>query len=279
MSPFVVAIILSAAILHAVWNAIVKTAGDRTTTLGLVAFGHVIPASVMILVLPFPGGESFVYILLSTVVHFGYYFMLGKAYQHGDLSVVYPIARGIVPALVALWAYLLLDEVLPLQAWIGIGLIAFGIQLSSWSSLRQGVGGAALGFAVGTGLCISVYSVVDGIGVRLSGNTLSYWAWGAFLHLFIAGFVGLRRRRVLTQLPARTWVIGILGGFVSMLAYGLVLYAKNFAPLGAVSALRETSVIFAALIGFVFLHEGYWVRRLGAAILMAGGVALVGLSG
>ncbi|WP_170365818.1 EamA family transporter [Ruegeria arenilitoris] len=279
MSPFVVAIILSAAILHAVWNAIVKTAGDRTTTLGLVAFGHVIPASVMILVLPFPGGDSFVYILLSTVVHFGYYFMLGKAYQHGDLSVVYPIARGIVPALVALWAYLLLDEVLPLQAWIGIGLIAVGIQLSSWSSLRQGVGGAALGFAVGTGLCISVYSVVDGIGVRLSGNTLSYWAWGAFLHLFIAGFVGLRRRQVLTQLPARTWVIGILGGFVSMLAYGLVLYAKNFAPLGAVSALRETSVIFAALIGFVFLHEGYWVRRLGAAILMAGGVALVGLSG
>nr|WP_174821323.1 DMT family transporter [Ruegeria arenilitoris] len=270
---------MSAAILHAVWNAIVKTAGDRTTTLGLVAFGHVIPASVMVLVLPFPGGDSFVYILLSTVVHFGYYFMLGKAYQHGDLSVVYPIARGIVPALVALWAYLLLDEVLPLQAWIGIGLIAFGIQLSSWSSLRQGVGGPALGFAVGTGLCISVYSVVDGIGVRLSGNTLSYWAWGAFLHLFIAGFVGLRRRQVLTQLPARTWVIGILGGFVSMLAYGLVLYAKNFAPLGAVSALRETSVIFAALIGFVFLHEGYWVRRLGAAILMAGGVALVGLSG
>ena len=279
MSPFVIAIILSAAILHAVWNAIVKTAGDRTTTLGLVAFGHVIPASVMILVLPFPGGESFVYILLSTVVHFGYYYMLGKAYQHGDLSVVYPIARGIVPALVALWAFLLVDEVLPLQAWVGIGLIAVGIQLSSWSSLRQGVGGAALGFAVGTGLCISVYSVVDGIGVRLSGNTLSYWAWGAFLHLFIAGFVGFRRRRVLTQLPPRTWAIGILGGFVSMLAYGLVLYAKNFAPLGAVSALRETSVIFAALIGFVFLHEGYWVRRLGAAVLMAGGVALVGLSG
>ncbi|GAB4538857.1 MAG: DMT family transporter [Ruegeria sp.] len=279
MSPFVIAIILSAAILHAVWNAIVKTAGDRTTTLGLVAFGHVIPASVMILVLPFPTGESFVYILLSTVVHFGYYFMLGKAYQHGDLSVVYPIARGIVPALVALWAFLLVDEVLPLQAWVGIGLIAVGIQLSSWSSLRQGVGGAALGFAVGTGLCISVYSVVDGIGVRLSGNTLSYWAWGAFLHLFIAGFVGFRRRRVLTQLPARTWTIGILGGFVSMLAYGLVLYAKNLAPLGAVSALRETSVIFAALIGFVFLHEGYWVRRLGAAVLMAGGVALVGLSG
>ncbi|MTI01731.1 DMT family transporter [Roseibium sp. RKSG952] len=278
MSLFVICIILSAALLHAVWNAIVKTAADRTTTLGLVAFGHVIPASIMIAVLPLPSMESFPYILISTVVHFGYYFMLGKAYQHGDLSVVYPIARGIVPALVALWAFLLVGESLPLQAWMGILLIAFGIQLSSWKALRSGVDRAALFFALCTGFCISMYSVVDGIGVRLSNNTLSYWAWGAFLHLFIAGFVAVRKRAVLRELPLKVWGIGILGGLVSMIAYGLVLYAKNFAPLGAVSALRETSVIFAALIGFIFLREGNWIRRLGAAVLMAAGVALVGLS-
>jgi len=278
MSPFIIAIILSAAVLHAVWNAIVKTAVDRTTTLGLVAFGHVLPATVMVMLLPLPNAESFVYILLSTVVHFGYFFMLGKAYQHGDLSVVYPIARGIVPALVSLWALILLGEVLPAQAWIGIGVIALGIQLSSWKVLRSGVGKAALGFAVGTGFCISIYSVVDGIGVRLSGNTLSYWAWGAFLHIFIASFIGLRKRATLAALPLRVWALGIAGGLVSMTAYGLVLYAKNFAPLGAVSALRETSVIFAALIGFVFLREGNWKRRLGAAVLMAMGVALIGTS-
>ncbi|NVO55759.1 EamA family transporter [Rhodobacteraceae bacterium B1Z28] len=278
MTLFVIGIILTAALLHAVWNAIVKTAADRTTMLGLVALGHVIPASVMVLLLPLPTAESFQYILLSTVVHFGYYFMLGKAYQHGDLSVVYPIARGIVPALVSLWAMLLVGEVLPWQAWGGIALIALGIQLSSWRALRSGVGRSALGFALGTGFCISIYSVVDGIGVRLSGNTLSYWAWGAFLHLFIAGFIGIRKRAVLTELPAKVWMIGILGGLVSMTAYGLVLYAKNFAPLGAVSALRETSVIFAALIGFIFLHEGNWIRRLGAAALMAVGVALIGMA-
>jgi drug/metabolite transporter (DMT)-like permease len=278
MSPFVIAIILSAAVLHAVWNAIVKTAVDQTTTLGLVAFGHVLPATVMVMLLPLPNAESFVYILLSTVVHFGYFYMLGKAYQHGDLSVVYPIARGIVPALVSLWAMVLVGEVLPVQAWIGIGVIALGIQLSSWKVLRSGVGKAALGFAVGTGFCISIYSVVDGIGVRLSGNTLSYWAWGAFLHIFIAGFIGVRKRATLAALPLRVWALGIAGGLVSMTAYGLVLYAKNFAPLGAVSALRETSVIFAALIGFVFLREGNWKRRLGAAVLMAVGVALIGTS-
>lgn len=278
MTPFVIAIILSAALLHAVWNAIVKTAADRTTTLGLVALGHVIPGAVMVVLLPLPSAESFVYILLSTVVHFGYFFMLGQAYRHGDLSVVYPIARGIVPALVGLWALLFAGEWLPLQAWGGIAVIAVAIQLSSWKALRSGVGRAALGFAAGTGLCISVYSVVDGIGVRLSGNTLSYWAWGAFLHLFIAGFVGWRKRDTLTRLPARVWLLGLAGGMVSMTAYGLVLFAKNFAPLGAVSALRETSVIFAALIGFVFLKEGNWMRRLGAAVLVALGVALIGLA-
>ncbi|WP_420586650.1 EamA family transporter [Ruegeria sp.] len=278
MTPFVIAIILTAALLHAVWNAIVKSAADRTTTMGLVAFGHVLPGAVMVLTLPLPDPASFPYILISTVVHFGYYFMLGKAYQHGDLSVVYPIARGIVPALVSLWAMLLVGEMLPLQAWIGIALIAVGIQLSNWQALRSGVGRSALLFALGTGVCISVYSVFDGIGVRLSGNTLSYWAWGAFLHLFIAGFVGVRKRHTLADLPWTVWAVGLLGGLVSMAAYGLVLYAKNFAPLGAVSALRETSVIFAALIGFIFLHEGNWMRRLGAAVLMAIGVALIGLA-
>ena len=276
MTVFVIAIILSAAILHAVWNAIVKTAADRTTTLGLVALGHVIPASLMVLLLPLPSSESFPWIIASTVVHFGYFYMLGKAYEHGDLSVVYPIARGIVPALVSLWALILVGESLPGRAWGGIALIALGIQLSSWKALRHGVGRAALGFALGTGVCISVYSVVDGIGVRLSGNTVSYWAWGAFLHIFVMGFIAIRKRHTLARLPARTWAVGILGGLVSMTAYGLVLYAKNFAPLGAVSALRETSVIFAALIGFFFLREGNPVRRLGAAILMAAGVALIG---
>jgi drug/metabolite transporter (DMT)-like permease len=278
MSLFVVALILSAALLHAVWNAIVKTAADRTTTLGLVALGHVIPGAVMVVLLPLPSLESLGYVLLSTVVHFGYFYLLGRAYEHGDLSVVYPIARGIVPALVGLWAMIFAQEVLPLQAWGGIALIVLGIQLSSWAALRSGVGRAALGFAVGTGVCISVYSVVDGIGVRLSGNTLSYWAWGAFLHVFIAGFIALRRGRSLAALPLRVWGLGIAGGLVSMTAYGLVLYAKNFAPLGAVSALRETSVIFAALIGFVVLREGNWMRRLGAAVLMTIGVALIGLA-
>ncbi|MGB3242917.1 MAG: EamA family transporter [Sulfitobacter sp.] len=278
MSPSIIAIILSAALLHAVWNAIVKTAADRTTTLGLVAFGHVLPGTVMVILLPLPTAESFIYILLSTCVHFAYFYLLGRAYQYGDLSVVYPIARGTVPALVSLWAWLLLGEVLPPLVWVGIALIVTGILLSSWKALRSGVGKSALILSLATGVCISIYSLVDGVGVRLSGNTLSYWAWGAFLHLFIAGFAGWRRRQSLMHLPLRIWAVGIAGGMVSMSAYGLVLYAKNFAPLGAVSALRETSVIFATLIGYFMLKEGNWKRRFGAAVLMVLGIAMIGFN-
>ncbi|MCX7560754.1 DMT family transporter [Sulfitobacter sp. F26204] len=278
MAPSIIAIILAAAMLHAVWNAIVKTAADRTTTLGLVALGHTLPGVVMVILLPLPNIESFGYIALSTVIHFGYFYFLGRAYAHGDLGVVYPIARGIVPALVSLWASLLLGEVLAPLVWAGIGLIVAGIVLSNWRALRSGIGTSALGFALCTGLCISLYSLVDGIGVRLSGATLSYWAWGAFLHLFIAGFAGWRKRRTLAQLPAGIWAVGIAGGVVSMMAYGLVLYAKNFAPLGVVSALRETSVVFATLIGYFLLKEGNLTRRLCAAVLMALGIALIGLN-
>ncbi|NOR31736.1 MAG: EamA family transporter [Sulfitobacter sp.] len=278
MSPFIVAIILSAALLHAIWNAIVKTAADRTTTLGLVALGQVLPGLIMIIWLPLPSMQSAPYITISTIVHFGYYYLLGRAYQHGDLSVVYPIARGIVPALVSLWAFILLGEVLSLGVWIGIGLITTGIILSNWGALRSGIGKTALLLSLGTGFFISIYSLVDGVGVRLSGNTLSYWAWGAFLHIFIAGFIGWRKRGTLSRLPLNVWLVGIAGGMVSIIAYGLVLYAKNFAPLGAVSALRETSVIFATLIGFILLKEGNWKRRLGAAVLMTIGIIIIGLN-
>ena len=278
MSLSVILIVLLAAVLHATWNTIVKTAADGAITLGLVALGHVLPGTVMVLLLPLPSAESFPYILLTTVIQFGYFYTLCQGYKFGDLSVVYPIARGIVPALVSLWAALFVGEYLPLQAWFGIGLIALGIIFSSWSVLRSGIKKRAVGFAIATGIFISGYSLTDGIGVRLSGNTLSYWAWGAVLNIFIVMFLGTRYRAVLPHMPARTWVVGIAGGMVSMIAYGLVLYAKNFAPLGAVSALRETSVIFAALIGFVFLKEGYWARRLTAAILMVAGVTTLSLA-
>jgi len=278
MTLFPVSLILLAALLHAVWNAIVKQASDRMLSLGLVALGQVIPGAILAVFLPFPGWEAFPYIIASTVIHWGYFTMLGRAYAHGDLSVVYPIARGSVPVLVSLWAWILIGEALPLAAWGGIVMVTLGIQVVSWGALRGGVGRAAFFYALGTGFFISAYSVVDGIGVRLSVDTLAYVAWGAFLHAFIVVFVAARRAPLLRGVPVRDVVIGLAGGAVSMLAYGLVLYAKTLTVLGAVSALRETSVVFAALIGVLLLGEGNWRRRLLSALIVAAGVVVIALS-
>ncbi|MFV2035726.1 MAG: hypothetical protein ACC631_11600 [Halocynthiibacter sp.] len=278
MTLFAVSLILFAALLHAIWNAIVKQAGDRMLSLGLVALGQVIPGVILAVLLPFPGWVALPYILLSTVIHWGYFVMLGKAYAHGDLSVVYPIARGIVPVLVSLWAWILLDEALPLAAWGGIALVTAGIQVASWGAFRGGIARTALYFALGTGVFISAYSVVDGIGVRLSVNTLSYVAWGGFLHAFIVVFVAAKRAPLLRHVAPRDVIVGLAGGVVSLLAYGLVLYAKTLTVLGAVSALRETSVVFAALIGVLVLGEGNWRRRLLSALIVAAGVVVIALS-
>ena len=275
MSLSIIGIILSAALLHAIWNSIVKAASDRTTTLGLIAFGHAIPGTVMVAVLPLPSAESFIYIILSTLLHFGYYFMLGRAYQYGDLSIVYPIARGIVPALVSLWAMLLLGEVLSGTVWLGIGLIVTGIALRNWKALRMGLGKAALGLALGTA-CAFLF-IPEPMVLAFACRAIRL-AIGLGVHFCIClslGLLGGANVKHWQPCPSRIWLLGIAGGFVSMSAYGLVLYAKNFAPLGVVSALRETSVIFATLIGFLFLKEGNLKRRLGAAVLMVFSISLI----
>ncbi|WP_166418650.1 DMT family transporter [Cochlodiniinecator piscidefendens] len=279
MSAFAFSLVISAAVLHAIWNAIVKSAVDRTVILGLVALGQVIPGAILITILPFPGWEAMAYVGLSTVIHFGYFLMLGTAYRHGDLSVVYAIARGSAPVLVTLWAQLLIGEVLPFWAWIGILCVALGILTLSKDVLKGHVSKMAVWSALGTGLCISSYSVVDGIGVRLSAHTISYVAWGAFAHIFITGFVFITRWERVRAIPRSAAIKGLLGGVVSIIAYGLVLQAKYYAPLGMVSAIRESSVIFAALIGVFFFHERPISTRLIAATIVACGIVLIGLNG
>lgn len=276
MNATALALVLTAALLHAIWNAIVKSAADRTVTLGLVALGQVIPGAVLVLILPFPGWHAFGYVLVSTVIHFGYFSMLGAAYRHGDLSVVYPIARGTAPVLVALWAQMLIGEVLPFWAWVGIMLVVAGILVMSRDVLRGHVSAAAVGFALATGLCISSYSIVDGVGVRLSANTLSYVAWGAFLHIFIAAFVILTRFERVRVTPRAARIKGVLGGGVSIVAYGLVLQASTMAPLGLVSAVRESSVIIATLIGVIVFAERPLGMRLVAACCVACGIIFIG---
>lgn len=271
----VLGIVLTAALLHALWNALVKASGDRAVTLGLIALGHCVPA---ILLLPFvdiPAFAALPYIVASTVIHWAYYYYLNISYRFGDLSLIYPIARGCAPVMVALGAMIWADESLGFWAWVGILTVSAGIMILATvrHADKRGIGAALLTSAI-----IAAYSVVDGIGIRVSGAPIGYVVWLFAAELCVAAFVLVSRFDRAKAIASKALFLGIAGGVISGLAYGLALYAKTLAPIGIVSAVRETSVIFAALIGVIWMGEGPATRRLIAASVVAAGVTVLALT-
>lgn len=275
MSAQALAIVLFAALLHASWNALVKAAHDRAVVLAAVSLTHAVVGVALILVSAPPASASWLMIALSTLIHYGYYMLLFQAYRFGDLSQVYPISRGLAPALVALGALLIIGETLPPVGWAGLAAISLGIALLAFP---RGAGRAdprAIGVAVVLGLSIAGYSVVDGIGIRLSASPTGYMGWLFLLEFPVGIAVLARRQRLRLDVPRKPLLLGLIGGVLAVAAYGFVLYAKTLAPLGAVSAVRESSVIFASLIGLVLFRERPWrLRLVSAAIVAAGVVAL-----
>ena len=278
MSADVFLIVLFAAFLHAVWNAVVKGAADRTISFGLITFGHTLPALFIAPFVPLPDPSIWPYIALSTVIHWGYYYFLNMSYRLGDLSLVYPVARGIAPFLVAVPALIWLDETLPAEAWAGLFCISAGILIIGLG--RTGITRSlpALGMASLTGGAIALYTLVDGMGVRLADQALTYITW-----LFIAEgtavlYILLPRMQRLKAQSRRQLLLAFAGGLLSALAYGLALYAKTKAPLGVVSALRETSVIIAAMIGVFWFGEGPVKARLCAAAVVVAGIVMLALA-
>ena len=166
MSFGIALIILFAAFLHALWNAIVKGAGDRTIVLGLVAAGHVLPGIALVALSASPSAAAIPYIIASTVIHWGYYALLSIAYRTGDLSIVYPIARGLAPILIAVGALFWVGEELPLVVWLGIVAVSFGILLLARGVFTSSISRVGLVAAVGVAVVIASYSIVDGVGVR-----------------------------------------------------------------------------------------------------------------
>lgn len=270
-------LVLMAALFHAGWNALVKTSGNR---LAVVAMLNGVGAIVALLALPFvqaPARESWVFLGASIVLHSGYYFFLIGAYRVGDLSHVYPLARGLSPLLVAGAATVFAGEVLPPLAFAGVLLACTGIvslsfdQGPPWRSDWR-----PLLFAACTAVFIASYTIVDGIGVRAAGSVAGYIVWLFALDAIpIVAVAWFLRRRELRWTVRSEWKKGLVGGVLALCAYGLVIWAMSLAPMGAVSALRETSVIFAALIGTLLLKERFGRLRLSAAVAVAAGIMLM----
>ena len=279
MSSSLVLIVLTAAFLHAFWNALVKGSGDKTIVLGLIALGHVVPGVAIAVLAPLPGWDALPYIIASTLLHWGYYYFLNLAYQKGDLSLVYPITRGLAPVMVALGAQIWIGESLPVLAWLGILAVSAGVMVLSQGIFKTAVPKTSIVAAVIVATLVASYSLVDGIGVRLSDSIMGYIGWLFTAEACVALFIFKTRWARLRLLPVKTWLLGFIGGILSATAYALVLYVKTEAPLGLVSALRETSVIFAALIGVIWFGEGPKTRRLLAGVIVGVGTVLIGLAG
>ncbi|MBZ0128688.1 MAG: hypothetical protein K8F59_06205 [Rhodobacteraceae bacterium] len=272
MSAFALGIVLFSAFLHAGWNAMLKAVDDRAGVLGAVSLAHALAGVVLIAISPMPAMASWPSIIVSTLVHYGYYLLLFRAYRHGDLSQVYPISRGLAPAFVALGAYVLIGEALAPMAVAGLVAITGGISLLALQRGAASASGSALGLAVLLGLCIGTYSTADGIGIRMSGTATGYMGWLFLCEAPVPLAIALNRRRNRGRFAPRTLILGMLGGAAAVTAYALVLYVKTIAPLGAVSAVRESSVIIAALIGVFVFRERPWQGRILAALVVTGGV-------
>jgi drug/metabolite transporter (DMT)-like permease len=277
MTLAVTAAVLAAALLHATWNALIKASRDIVFDTALVVAAAALIAALAIPWLPGPAAPSWPYLAASAVVHQGYFALLAAAYRRGDLSFAYPLMRGLPPLLVALGGLVLLPDPRSAWLWSGIAAISLGVLWIGGLHPRLLITRArSAAFAVGNAVVIAGYTLIDGLGVRLSGNSASYGLWLFFLTAWPYVGIALWSRR--TQLGAhlrRHWWRGLLGGTLTIAAYLIALWAMTRAPIAAVAALRETSVIFAAAIGAWLLKEPFGRHRVAGACLVVVGIALL----
>jgi len=278
LTPAIIAVVIGAGALHAGWNAIAKQVQDRLMAFAWIGIASTITGGLVLLVTGLPYRAAIAFAIASAVIHVGYDLALMNSYRLGAFNQTYPIARGTSPLIVAAGAYLFAHEHLGAVALIGIATLAAGLMSLALSAGRLTPQDApAVGAAILTGLTIAGYTLIDGLGVRRAGDP---WAYAALLFALqgppLTVAAAFRR-------PASSWrdramtQRGVAAGILCVLAYGIVLWAQTKAPLAEVAAIRETSVVFAALIGLAVLGEDFGKRRIAAAVVIATGIVLIGL--
>lgn len=281
MTTVVFCAVLLAAILHATWNALVKSGLDKRTSVGAVVLGHVPIAVVAVSLPPLPDLASLPYLALGLAAHLGYQAFLTRSYEMGDLTQVYPIARGSAPLIVTLVSVTVLSVELSAMQLLAIGVLLCGIFGLAFG--RQGDGARnlqAAGVALITGLFIAGYSLADGLGARLSGSPVAYYSWLSIFNGAIwAAYLRWRAPGTLTRIATEGRQVFVIGGIASWAAYALVVWSFAQAPIALVTALRETSVVFALLIGVVLMGERMTGVKLFATCAAVVGVVLLRLAG
>ncbi|MCO6008856.1 DMT family transporter [Actinoallomurus purpureus] len=270
--------VIFAGVLHATWNALAKAATDRYAGFALIGAAQGGAGLLMLCLAAAPARASWPWIAVSIALHAVYTWLLARSYELGDFNQVYPLARGTGPLIVAFVAATALGEHLSTTQLAGVAAICGGLGALAFAggvSRRQG---RAIGAAVLTGVSIAGYTLVDGVGVRHAGTAVGYSGWLFFgMGPVVVAWVAVARGRSVWPAARAQWRSGLPGGLISVLGYGIVVWAQTRGALAAVAALRETGVITGAIIGVVFFHERMGLPRLAAAGVVVTGVALINL--
>jgi drug/metabolite transporter (DMT)-like permease len=278
LSPFSIALVLSAALLHASWNALLRGGADRARSMSIMCVIAGVMGFAMMAVAGLPVLAAS-YVAASGLLHFCYNVLLVRMYRSGDLGETYPIARGASPALIALGGSVFAGEWMGPLGIVGVGLVCAGIFMLAVARSGDGLfrlRGMSLTTALATGVSIAAYSVVDGLGVRASGNWAAYIGGIFVFELAMPLWYLARQGRTAFAISSTEAAKAASGGLISLAAYGAIIWAMQGNAMGAVSALRETSVVFAALLGAIFLGERLTSLRLVACCTIAAGAVCVG---
>jgi drug/metabolite transporter (DMT)-like permease len=275
MSAAVIGLTLFAAVLHATWNAALRSGVDRLWFVTTMSFATTLAAIPFALLLPLPLPNSWLYLGTSAVLQVVYSIFLAYAYRYGELGQVYPIVRGSVPLMVTIGGFVLAGQRLSSSALLGVTLICLGIISLASGAARAGAKSVVL--ALATASLVASYVTADGIGVRFAGSAQSYAAWIFLIYgaLMPLAFV-LLRRGITVDLRSPETVKALAGGMVSFLSYGAITAALALGKVGPISALRETSIVFSVLLGRIVLGEALTLRRILACMIVALGAVCIG---
>lgn len=278
MSIFILLAVLGSALLHATWNAAIKTGTSRLGAMVVLSVGEIGIGLAVASFFPLPAAKVWPWVAASSCAHFFYKFFLAYAYERGDLSRVYPIARGAAPLLVAVFGTVLLADQLTLAEYIGIAVLGCGILLMAQGVFAMGENRKMLPFALGSALATASYTMIDGSGARVAGDAVMYIAWVFVVEgsLFTAGMLLMQGPKIVPR-GRKAWVTGIFAAAASYGAYAISVWAMTHAPIAVVAALRETSILFAVLLGWLVFGEKITKSKAIASMVIVAGVMITRL--
>jgi drug/metabolite transporter (DMT)-like permease len=267
--------VMAAALLHASWNALIKTGASKQSAMLILGVGQAVFGAGIAIWKGIPAEAAWPWLLGSGLIHMCYQLFLGYAYEHGDLSRVYPIARGTAPMIVLVISALFLSDTMTVPEVAGVVVLGLGILLMVRGVFTSGESRRMLPFALGAAMATAGYSITDGMGARAAGDPVLYVGWLLMISavFYVPAAVALKGV-VLFRATPRAWLVGFVAGGLSFAGYAIAVWAMTVAPIALVAALRETSILFAVLIGWLVFGEAMTRGKALAALVIVAGVML-----